>query len=50
MYTPKKTCWFISKLFYIKKEQENLQDIIVVQMYEIVKIQMHFQSNYLIFC
>jgi len=31
------------------KEKENLQDIILVQMYEIVKIQMHFQSNYLIF-
>jgi len=32
-----------------KKEKENLQHIIVVQMYEIMKIQMHFQSNYLIF-
>jgi hypothetical protein len=31
-----------------KKEKENLQDIILVQMYEIVKIQIHFQSNYLI--
>jgi hypothetical protein len=30
-------------------EKKNLQDIILVQMYEIVKIQMHFQSNYLIF-
>jgi len=30
-------------------EKKNLQDIIVVQMYEIMKIQMHFQSNYLIF-
>jgi len=33
-------------LFYkknnIKKEKTNLQDIIIVQMYEIVKIQMHF--------
>jgi len=28
---------------------KNLRDIIVIQMYEIVKIQMHFQSNYLIF-
>jgi hypothetical protein len=37
---------FIYKLFYEKK---NLQDIIVVQMYEIVKIQMHFQSNHLTF-
>jgi len=34
---------FIYKSFYEKK---NLQDIIVVQMYEIVKIQMQFQSNY----
>jgi hypothetical protein len=32
-----------------KKEKENLQDIIVVQMYETMKIQMHYQSNYLIF-
>jgi hypothetical protein len=32
------------------KKRENFQDIIVVQMYEIVKIKMHFQSNYLIFC
>ncbi len=37
---------FIYKLFYEK--QKNLQDIIVVQMYEIVNIQMHFQSNYLV--
>ncbi len=28
---------------------KNLQDIIVIQMYEIVKIQMHFQSNYFIY-
>jgi hypothetical protein len=28
---------------------ENLQHIIFVQMYEIMKFQMHFQSNYLIF-
>jgi hypothetical protein len=34
---------FIYKLFYVK-EKEILQDIIVVQMYEIVNIQMHFQS------
>jgi hypothetical protein len=27
----------------------NLQDIIVVQKYKIVKIQMHFRWNYLIF-
>jgi hypothetical protein len=40
---------FIYKLFYENKEKENLQDIIVVQMYEIVKIQMYFQSIYLIF-
>jgi len=38
---------FIYKYFYEKKI--NLPDIIVVQMYEIVKIQMHFLSNYLIF-
>jgi len=31
---------FIYKLFYVKKM--NLQDIIVVQMYEIMKIQIHF--------
>ncbi len=37
---------FIYKSFYEKK---NLQDIIVVQMYEILKISMHFQSNYFIF-
>jgi hypothetical protein len=40
---------FIYKLFYEKKEEENLQDITLVQMYEIVKIQMHFQSNSFIF-
>jgi len=40
---------FIYKLFYKKKKKNNLQDIIVVQMYEIMKIQMHFQSNYLLF-
>jgi hypothetical protein len=38
---------FIYKLFYEKKKPP--QDIIIVQMYEIVKIQMHFHSNYLIF-
>jgi len=32
-----------------KKEKENLQDMIVVQMYEIMKIQFHFQSNYWMF-
>jgi hypothetical protein len=36
---------FTYKLFYEKK---SLQDIILVQMYE-MKIQMHFQSNYFIF-
>jgi hypothetical protein len=37
---------FIYKLFYgTKKEKKNLQDIILVQMFEIVKIQMHFQSH-----
>jgi hypothetical protein len=50
---PKKTMLilniFIYKSFYEKKEKRNLQDIIVVQRYEIVKIQMHFWSNYLIF-
>jgi len=40
---------FVYKSFYENKEKENLQDIIIVQMYEIVKIQMHFQSIYLIF-
>jgi len=40
---------FIYKLFYEKIKIKNLQDIILVQMYEIVKIQIHFQSNYLIF-
>jgi len=39
--------YFYLLFFYGKKI--NLQDIIVVQMYEIVKIQMHFQSNYLTF-
>jgi len=39
---------FIYKSFYEKKEKE-FQDIIVVQMYEIMKIQIHFWSNYLIF-
>ncbi len=29
--------------------KKNVQDIVVVQMYEIMKIQMHFQSNYLMF-
>ncbi len=37
---------FIYNCFMKKK---NLQDIIIVQMYEIVEIQMHFQSNYFIF-
>jgi len=50
---PKKTMLilniFIYKSFYEKKEKRNLQDIIVVQRYEIVKIQMHCWSNYLIF-
>jgi hypothetical protein len=40
---------FIYKSFYENKEKENLQDIIVVQMYKVVKIQMFFQSIYLIF-
>jgi ABC-type uncharacterized transport system ATPase subunit len=35
------------QIFLWKKK--NLQDIIVVQMYEIMKIQMHFQSNYFMF-
>jgi hypothetical protein len=39
----------IYNLFDKKKEKENLQDIILVHMYEIVKIQMHFQSNHLLF-
>jgi hypothetical protein len=29
--------------------KKSLQDITIIQMYEIVKIQIHFQSNYLIF-
>jgi hypothetical protein len=29
-------------------KKKNLQDIIVVQIYEIMKIQMHFWSNNLI--
>jgi len=37
---------FIYKLFYEK--EKNLQNIIVVEMYEIMNIQMHFQSNYLV--
>jgi len=40
---------FIYKSFYENKEKENLQDIIVVQMYKVVEIQMFFQSIYLIF-
>jgi hypothetical protein len=32
-----------------KIKMKNLQDIILVQMYIIVKIQMNFQTNYLIF-
>jgi len=40
---------FIYKSFYENKEKENLQDIIVVQMYKVVEIQMLFQSIYLIF-
>jgi hypothetical protein len=35
--------------FIYKKLWKYLQDIIVVQLYEIMKIQMHFQSNYLIY-
>jgi len=38
---------FIKKLFYEK--EKNLLTIIVVQIYEIMNIQMHFQSNYLKF-
>ncbi len=38
---------FIYKLFYEK--EKNLQNIIVVEMYEIMNIQMHFQSNYLVY-
>jgi hypothetical protein len=36
---------FIYKSFYERIKNKNLQDIILVQMYEIVKIQMHFWSN-----
>jgi len=28
----------------MKKKKKILQDIIIVQMYEVIKIQMHFQS------
>ncbi len=53
-YTKKTTLivnMFIYKSFSTKKieEKQDLQDIVVVQMYKIVKIQMHFQSNYSIF-
>jgi hypothetical protein len=34
---------------FMKKRIFFFQDIIIVQMYEIVKIQLHFQSNYFIF-
>jgi hypothetical protein len=37
---------FIYKLFY---EKNNPLDIIILQMYEIAKMKMHFQLNYLIF-
>jgi hypothetical protein len=42
---------FIYKSFYEKKKKKktNLQNIIIDQMYEIVKIQMYFWSNYLIY-
>jgi hypothetical protein len=36
-------CLFTKK--NMKEKKKDLQDIIVVQIYEIVKIQMHFQSN-----
>jgi hypothetical protein len=49
IYT-KKTMLILNMFFLImKKKKTNLQDIILVQMYEIAKIQMHFQSNYFIF-
>jgi len=31
------------------RKEKSFQNIIIVQMYEIVKIQMHFESNYLTF-
>jgi len=31
------------------KKEKNLQDIIIVEMCEIMKVQMHFESNYLTF-
>jgi hypothetical protein len=37
---------FIYKSF---NEKKSFQDIIVVKMYEMMRIQMHFWSNYLIF-
>jgi hypothetical protein len=39
---------FIYKVFYEK--EKNRKFWFIVQMYEIVKIQMHFQSTDLIFC
>jgi len=39
---------FIYKSFYEKNEKKIFQNIVVVLMYEIMNIQMHFQSNYLI--
>jgi hypothetical protein len=45
---------FILNMFIYKKFMNcfffKIQDIIIAQMYEIMKIQMHFQSNYMIFC
>ncbi len=37
---------FFYKNSYEFLKKKNLQNIIVVQMYEIMKIQMFFQSNY----
>jgi len=51
-HTPKKIMSILNMFIYKKiyeKKKKKLQDIILVQMYEIVKIQMHFQSYYLIF-
>jgi len=40
--------YLFKKILKIKNKKK-LQVIILVQMYEIMKIQMHFQSNHLIF-
>ncbi len=49
-YTYTQKTMFILNMFTYKLFHENKSsNIIVVQVYEIVKIQMHLQSNYLTF-